>query len=51
MKIPRTECPVGFFDRPQDFENSLFVAKIVKWDQVANALGEEKGKVVFNTSL
>ncbi len=40
MKIPAADCPHGFFSRPQDFENSFFVARITKWDQVAHALGK-----------
>ncbi|CAM6054368.1 unnamed protein product [Sphagnum tenellum] len=37
MRIPKKDCPDSFFQRPQDFQNMLFVAKVVKWDIVANA--------------
>ena len=31
LRIPRDLCPAGFFDRPQDFESTLFVARITSW--------------------
>ncbi len=40
MKIARSDCPAEFFSRPQDFEGSLFVARITRWDQVTHALGK-----------
>ena len=39
MKIPKKECPDGFFSRSEDFKKTLYVAKMVVWDQVATALG------------
>ena len=32
LRIPRDCCPPGLFERPQDFENTLFVARITSWD-------------------
>jgi DIS3-like exonuclease 2 len=40
MKIPMEECPSGFLQRADEFKDTLFVAKITKWEQVANALGK-----------
>lgn len=31
LRIPHDSCPPGFFERPQDFANSLFVARITEW--------------------
>lgn len=33
IRIPRENCPPGFFDRPRDFENTLLVARIVSWPE------------------
>lgn len=33
IRIPRENCPKGFFDRPRDFENTLLVARIVSWPE------------------
>ena len=33
LRIPRNDCPPGFFERPQDFANSLFVARITEWPE------------------
>ncbi|KAK3697536.1 hypothetical protein QZH41_019776 [Actinostola sp. cb2023] len=33
LRIPQELCPPGFFDRPQDFANSLFVARITDWPE------------------
>ena len=33
FRIPRDNCPPGFFDRPRDFENTLLVARIVSWPE------------------
>ena len=40
MLIARANCPPGFWKRQQDFENVLFVAKIVRWEMVKFALGD-----------
>jgi len=39
MKIPMSEAPKNFQSRPEDFNGMMFVARIVKWDMVNNALG------------
>lgn len=31
MLIPSSECPPGFFQRPGDFSNTLFLAQMTKW--------------------
>lgn len=31
IRIPRENCPPGFFDRPRDFQNTLLVARIISW--------------------
>lgn len=33
FRIPRNNCPPGFFDRPRDFENTLHVGRIVSWPE------------------
>ena len=33
FRIPRDNCPPGFFNRPRDFENTLHVARIVSWPE------------------
>ena len=45
MRIPRKKCPPGLFDRPRDFDNTLFVARIVSWPETSSrdsflAMGE-----------
>ena len=40
MLIAKVNCPPGFWKRQQDFENVLFVAKIIKWDKVKFAMGD-----------
>ena len=39
MKIPMSEAPQNFQSRPEDFAGMMFVARIVKWEMVNNALG------------
>lgn len=36
IRIPRENCPPGFFDRPRDFENTLLVARIVSWPETSS---------------
>ena len=36
IRIPRDQCPLGFFDRPRDFENTLLVARIVSWPETSS---------------
>lgn len=36
IRIPRDQCPPGFFDRPRDFENTLLVARIVSWPETSS---------------
>ena len=36
IRIPRENCPPGFFDRPRDFENTLFVARIISWPETSS---------------
>ena len=31
--VPLSECPNGFQERPQDFANTLFIARIENWPQ------------------
>lgn len=33
LRIPHDRCPPGFFDRPQDFAGTLFVARITDWPE------------------
>ncbi|EDO42429.1 predicted protein, partial [Nematostella vectensis] len=35
MRIPHAKCPLGFFDRPQDFASTLFVGRITEWPENA----------------
>jgi len=39
MKIPMAEAPQNFQNRPEDLTGMMFVARIVKWEMVNNALG------------
>ena len=39
MKIAQKNCPPDFFNRPQDFEEFLFLAKLIQWDQITYGLG------------
>lgn len=39
LRIPLTNCPPGFRESPQQFENTLFVAKILDWHVPAFAHG------------
>lgn len=36
IRIPRENCPPGFFDRPRDFENTLLVARITSWPDTSS---------------
>ena len=40
MLISKANCPPGFWKRQQDFDNVLFVAKIIKWEKVKFAIGD-----------
>ena len=42
MKIPRQDpnLPKDFFIRNEDYAQMLYMASIVRWDQVNYALGE-----------
>ncbi len=40
MKIPRDKCPADFFQRPQDFADSLYVGRITEWTETNYSLGE-----------
>jgi len=51
MKIPLAEAPHGFLTRPQDSEGVMFVARIVKWEQVNAALGTLEGSLGKNTDI
>jgi DIS3-like exonuclease 2 len=31
--IPMSDCPQGFFERPDDFKNTLFIARITEWKE------------------
>ncbi|GFO10034.1 dis3-like exonuclease 2 [Plakobranchus ocellatus] len=33
IQIPLSECPKNFYQRPQDHANTLFIARIQKWDE------------------
>lgn len=33
MLVPSNQVPDGFFQRPQDFSNFLFVATVFKWEE------------------
>lgn len=35
MMIPSDQLPLGFFDRPQDYQKFLFVARMVEWQATA----------------
>ena len=39
LKIAKNHCPPEFFTRPQDFEEYLFLAKLIEWDQISYGLG------------
>lgn len=39
LKIAKNHCPPEFFTRPQDFEEYLFLAKLIQWDQISYGLG------------
>ena len=51
MKIPLSEAPGGFTVRPQDCEGIMFVARIVKWEQVNAALGTLEGSLGKNSDI
>ena len=36
LRIPRELCPPGFFDRPEDFEKTLLLARITSWSQTSS---------------
>ena len=36
IRIPRENCPPGFFDRPRDFQNTLLVARIISWPETSS---------------
>jgi DIS3-like exonuclease 2 len=40
MLISKANCPPGFWERQQDFENVLFIAKIMKWEKIKFAFGD-----------
>ena len=35
FRIPHDLCPPGFFERPQDFEKTLLIARLTEWQQEA----------------
>ncbi|XP_070561830.1 LOW QUALITY PROTEIN: DIS3-like exonuclease 2 [Ptychodera flava] len=40
IRVPLTECPEGFVNRPGDFANVLFVGRIIEWSKDSSfALG------------
>ena len=51
MKIPLSEAPGGFTVRPQDCEGIMFVARIVRWEQVNAALGTLEGSLGKNSDI
>jgi len=51
MKIPLQEAPGGFTARPQDCEGVMFVARIVRWEQVNAALGTLEGSLGRNSDI
>ncbi|XP_074654107.1 DIS3-like exonuclease 2 isoform X2 [Tubulanus polymorphus] len=36
MKIPMSQCPEGFAERPDDFANTLFIARVLNWEENTN---------------
>ncbi|XP_059162811.1 DIS3-like exonuclease 2 isoform X2 [Physella acuta] len=55
--IPMSECPKDFYQRPEDFSQTLFIARILQWDEtskmpkgtLARSLGEA-GEIEPETS-
>ena len=45
LKIAKNHCPPDFFTRPQDFEEYLFLAKLIQWDQISYGLGTLEQKL------
>lgn len=39
MKVPMEQCPPTFFQRPQDFTNTMFVARLESWETANSANG------------
>lgn len=35
LRIPHDACPPGFFERPQDFQTTLLIARLTEWSQEA----------------
>ena len=51
IKIPRDQCPKDFWTRPQDFQDFMYLAKIVRWDQVSYAMGQLKENIGSNNDV
>ena len=39
LKIAKVNCPKDFFNRPQDFQEFLYIGKIIQWDLVPFGMG------------
>ncbi|XP_022341757.2 DIS3-like exonuclease 2 isoform X1 [Crassostrea virginica] len=39
MRIPMSECPKDFFQRPDDYKNTLYICRIVDWKDNMQAFG------------
>ena len=51
IKIPRDQCPKDFWTRPQDFQDFMYLAKIVRWDQLPYAMGQLKENIGSNNDV
>lgn len=40
LRIPASKCPNGFFDSPNKFRDTLFLAKMIDWQKPTEAAGE-----------
>ncbi|XP_061163620.1 DIS3-like exonuclease 2 [Saccostrea echinata] len=39
MRIPMSECPKDFYERPDDYKNTLFICRIIEWKDNMQAFG------------
>lgn len=39
MRVPMAECPKDFYERPNDYKNTLFICRIVDWKDNMQAFG------------
>jgi len=51
MKVPMEQCPPTFFKRPEDFANTMFVARLENWEAANSSTGSIIRSLGENTDI